>query len=195
MGNNNLFTSCSTSWRAAITHIANISMIWQTRIGTDKLPILLAHFFYSPFIKLCYGRGAVSIINQKKLSSSAVKTRLDPCVKFTRSDLGIAKFSFVLMEEAWIKQSSIDPFKTTGVKIYTRSFDGCCLEILKDDPCHRLAITSLHDRKSCLWNFNLHSKNCPFHTCTGHLRNLWIYLHPTCRWKNKILSAHRYFRP
>lgn len=184
----NLFTSCSPFWRTAITHIANISMVWQNIIVTDRL-ILLAHFFLFCFYQtLCYRRRAASIINQNKLSSSAVKIRLDPCAKVTRNDLGITKFSLVLMEEEWIKQSrqsSTGPFKKAGIKIYTTSFEGCCLEILKDDPCHKLAISSLHDSKSCLWNFNLHSKNCPFHTYTGHLRNLWIYLHPACRWKKQ----------
>lgn len=69
--------------------------------------------------------------------------------KFSRDDLGITKLSLVLTQEAWIRQSSTDPFKQTETKIYASSFEGSCLEILKDDPLHSLEITSLCDSESC----------------------------------------------
>lgn len=55
-------------------------------------------------------------------------------LKFTRDDLGTTKFGLVLVQEAWIRQSSIDPLKQPQTKIYASSFENSCLEILKDDP-------------------------------------------------------------
>jgi len=145
---------------------------------TDKL-ILPAHFF-----SLCF----YCTFGYRKSHFSNKSEQ----IKLFRDDLGITKFSLVLMQEACVRQSSIDPFKQSESKIYASSFEGSCLEILKDDLLHSLEITFLHDSKSYPWNFNLHSKNCPYQVYTAHWEKLWIYLKSKLRMKNKILSAHSY---